>query len=321
MKNNLRVKSLDIASGFCLLIMILGHAICMFPTNISLRWIIDYFWFFLPFFFFRTGYMFKHRELTNCIKLETKRLLLPYLSFTIIGVVLSAMFTPPHLYDIIHDIYRMGACSANLPLWFLPVLFCVKILLQVLHNIGKAYWIFGLLLCVLCVLNQYEYYRELPTYCRNIAIGLLTAYVGYQSRIFINKKYVLPLSLLTYVIILYFTDVRLNLFSGVSNGAFLLGFVMNVTGCISIILVSRHLSSNSCFWILEKYGRDSMIYYCAHWFILVTIGTLLNKLGIFNPYYALCISFAGVLIICPLINKLILLSNLEWILGLRKCVN
>lgn len=153
--------SLDIASGFCLLIVILGHIICFCDTPVNLFVIVDVFCFYLAFFFFKAGVCFKIRDRKNVVNNGFKRLIIPFIVYSLLSLFLVVVFkwvtidwmnlklsVIINAQEFLRDIYKMGAPQCNLALWFLPSLYVCRIISNCLLKYISNYAIVAIVVAI-----------------------------------------------------------------------------------------------------------------------------------------------------------------------------
>lgn len=142
-----RINWIDWAKFFGIYLVILGHV----NSECSLgRFVYS---FHMPMFFALSGLTFKLRPLKEEIKINAKRILIPYLFFMALGYVywLLGAFTihperlqpdivtgtiiKPILGTLFGTICQTQFSTfVNIPLWFLPALFCIRIIASVFEN-------------------------------------------------------------------------------------------------------------------------------------------------------------------------------------------
>ena len=142
---NNRHYYLDAVGGLLLIHMIIGHC-CQWSQTFELyqKWTycLD---FFMPWFFFKAGMFFKQRPFKVELHKNYRRLILPYIFFSIIGIFLFWLklgiikeFSAKSLISPFKFILFEGAPQGNLALWFLLSLFVVKNIFSYLHLIVSS---------------------------------------------------------------------------------------------------------------------------------------------------------------------------------------
>lgn len=130
-----RETYLDIVGGLLLIYMICWH--CALASGTAAEFKKYTFWlgFFLPWFFFKGGLFFKPRENKEVIKIGYKRLIIPFLWFSLIGTIIlwtgqiiNGDFTIYTVNKNIIGFFAYGSFYGNLALWFLLSLYAVRII-------------------------------------------------------------------------------------------------------------------------------------------------------------------------------------------------
>lgn len=250
MMNKQRDTSLDIASGFCLIIVILGHIICFCKTTINFYVIVDFFCFYLAFFFFKAGLCFRAKDIIVELKSSFFRLIVPFICFSIIGIVLKIItdwqtvewmgFITSVILNsksAITDTIMMGAPSANLSLWFLPSLYVSRLIMTYIVQLNKIHqFVIALAIPVVYNLLLFSgFVSEVPYYFRNIPIGCSLMLYGFLLKNHTTSQFVLMSSFLVYIALLFILPSHLSVFGGSpQTGLFSSGYIALLTGCIAI---------------------------------------------------------------------------------------
>ena len=136
-----RISWLDISKGFVILLMIVGHS--SMP-----QWISQWIWsFHMPFFFFVSGLMYvPGRPFLKYLKYEACKLLWPFFTCSIMVLLISYIYEQDWLSYVLRVAIR--GWGGN-PLWFVPVLFFVRLLLFLFCNTAnKNFILFGILISI-----------------------------------------------------------------------------------------------------------------------------------------------------------------------------
>lgn len=125
-----RVKWIDACKGLGIILVLLGYA----PIS---RPLADYiFSFHMPLFFFISGYLLnvnKEKRIIEFIILKIRTLLIPYVSFSLISIILMSLINDTFVSSW-SEFFRSMIISKrneifyNIPLWFLTTLFLIEIL-------------------------------------------------------------------------------------------------------------------------------------------------------------------------------------------------
>lgn len=147
-----RDTSLDAVCGLFIIWMIIGHAFQWSGTTDDSFYVYgnDVLFMFMPWFFYKSGMYYKQQANTKAAIIKwSKKLLIPYIVYTIIGEL--ALWTMLYqqgtlnwrniVLDPIIGIAFEGSAGGNLALWFLLTLFLVKSIVALAdkYKIKKVY--------------------------------------------------------------------------------------------------------------------------------------------------------------------------------------
>ena len=145
-----RIRWIDVAKGYGIFLIVLGHIL----TTGTLRRLI--FAFHVPLFFILSGLTLNTNiRFKNFLVKKFKSLMIPYFTFSVISIVLfsfmiklmpslseqSGFFN--QLFVVLYGNSRPDIMKWNTPLWFLPCLFAVLVVVYVIersmqYNVGGA---------------------------------------------------------------------------------------------------------------------------------------------------------------------------------------
>lgn len=327
-----RIYYLDTVIGILLIHMIAGHC-CQWSETFLIyqKWT---FWldFFMPCFFFKAGIFFKQRPLRDELNKSFRRLIIPYIYFSVIGTVilliklgLNCQLTFKSFLLTFKSIALEGATAGNLPLWFLLSLFAVRISFSYLH--GKltsspkpfARFLSGCGLFLLCIVYIPVYYLlelkglQYPLWLSNISSGMLFFTIGYYLRdINLNKTCTLILAS-GYILVMIFYPTTADMRTGsLTQGEFLLWAPTAVMGILSFISTFRHFFPKKN--LLSVLGSQTMPYYCMHWCVLVIVSFFFVVLpGIPNIPFLIALIISNIIIL-PAATCLIEKSRFSYII-------
>lgn len=126
---NSRKEYLDIAKGFLIIFVVLGH-------TYDFRYDYILYWFHIPAFFIISGILHKDNKLS--IKIIVKKFVVPYLVFSIISIFMY-FITFPYQFSIIKILellirYLYSGKLIEGIYWFIPTLIMTKIIFGYLHR-------------------------------------------------------------------------------------------------------------------------------------------------------------------------------------------
>ena len=139
MKNSKRFQFIDVVAGIMICWMILGHCNYFSPGH-KLEFY-KYISFFMPYFYYKSGWFFKPTSQKALIKKDTNKLICYYVFFSVLGVIVWSILRIPEGNSLsssfkiaFAQFIRNGSFSGNGALWFLLSLFLVR---QIANNVLK----------------------------------------------------------------------------------------------------------------------------------------------------------------------------------------
>lgn len=190
-----RIDWVDVAKGVVIVLMIYGHAI----EVESKPWLLV-FSFHMPFFIMASGFFFKDVDLKRFVQKNGKGLLLPYVVTIIISHVLNVALWGvgwkeaciKAFFTILLGVSKKGNLSYFMTdetgvLWFVPMLFCVKLLFLLVSkwSKGKEFIRFSILSLMVLLGLCLQYKGYWMPWSLDIALyGIGFYYIGY-----LLKKY------------------------------------------------------------------------------------------------------------------------------------
>lgn len=275
----LRIKSIDIAKGIGILLIIIGH--------VSENNYINFFTysFDVPLFFFLSGYLYKNTlQPMVYIKKKVGKILVPYIMFGLISYLYWVLIERNLRNQTVSPIDALinlfiaqpgeNSYIFNVALWFLPCLFITDILFYFLKRKLKKDKILAVFVISFSTIG-YIYTKldfiRLPL-CIDISFMAIVFYfLGYMWKnkwevIFKEKvkKYLLNIIIVGICMILTIIVSQINhgmnMFEGNYNNYFLM-YLCAIAGTLMVYLISKIISQNK---ILEFLGRNSLIIMCIH---------------------------------------------------------
>lgn len=262
----LRMTGIDAVAGIMILDMILLHCYS-FPFQIYLS-------FFMPWFFFKSGMFFKHESVKDCVQKSAKKLLYPYVTFSIVGcilyfisILLKGDYDWTHYtIDPVKELFEKGALPGNLPLWFLLTFFLVRVIFSFAENNTKYPFVVAIpafIVAYLLYIND----NPLPRYFGNVSTGLVFYSLGYILRDKQNLPFVWIISIVVYLLFAILGVSYVDMFPNtLMKGDYLLWFVFSIAGCITFNTIFEKIPYKSK--ILTWVGKNSMIIYATHFLVI-----------------------------------------------------
>ena len=187
-QNNKRDLSLDLARGFAILLVVIGHSIFV-PQTVNI-WISS---FHLPAFFVISGWLLQEKQEENhpfksILIRKARSILIPYLWFSLGSLLIDALqvFRGQFTNDILigHTLETIFLQGYSV-MWFLPVLFFAELLVIGLlkaikrfpfHKMTGLLLLYVLLLC--CAFGAYSGYTA---YAEHVAYYGYPDYTSYAA--------------------------------------------------------------------------------------------------------------------------------------------
>lgn len=320
-----RIDFIDLAKGFCILLVIIYHYCSedLGPDssiNIFLRT------FRMPLYFILSGLFFKEYEgLLGFIKRKINKLLIPLFFFFAISAL---------LFLIIHDnwdsINYLTVLSTglwkedivgNMPLWFLWCLFVNNILFYIIiiTTKNRPYPIWTLIgICCLCgIIGFFLGYRhiELPMFLDTALTTTPFFAFGYllrkYTKILYENKYdkYLVLQTIAYFLIVALLMRKSNLYTNNMQQCNIASlYICGIAGSLGVLSLAKIFHRIP---VISYLGRYSIIILCTHMIpilFLHQINPLRLKIGldsalIFHILLVLIVLILEYLIIIPLLKK------------------
>lgn len=261
----------------------------------------------LPLFFFVSGYFSKTSS--DQYAKSFKRLLIPYIIFTIVLKLFRFMLTGK--IDI-----SMIFIQASVGLWFLVALFFMKVMLPLFDKFR-----YPLLTAFICavffgIIDIHPNILGLTRLFAYFPIFLLGFYYNsYKEKLteiqpkLINYyekhfKIIFVLGLVLILIAIDLLDVRVMVFKTPYAGNILFEMIKRVAVILiemaMVLLLNRAMTNKES--ILTKFGRNSMAIYMLHMFILIYFMDMNVKLYVANDIITLIANLAFVFVVTLILS-------------------
>lgn len=313
----MRLEYIDNLKGFAIFTVIIGHLTERIYGCEGFNSFI--YSFHMALFFFLSGYTnkinsFTIRESFLFIRKRCRTLLLPYISFSLLGIIIHG-YTSAYSYFI--EEARMG-------LWFLPTLFIMCLLLCIISIISKmdtkrliciAIIIqVILLLCKYCCSStviQLLLIRHLTTYWIFFTLGII-----FREKA-INLSERIGASFFSIFIIGWFLSYN----SGISNEV--IRQLIRLLGTLSFIYLFKNKELMPKLFFFNYYGKHTLAIYILHYYFLEGIKSSLSTIEINSPLLLiilLCILSYIIAKLCLIIQSILTANTyLSYImLGIKK---
>lgn len=233
--------------------------------------------FFMFWFFFKGGMVFHSKPIVDSIKSGFKRLIIPYIIFTIIGIswelyiaIKTGSFGKSWIYNEIITLCDHECCWTSMACWFLLSLFFVRILFQLLYNYSLHPFIIAvisLLFASLINIMHKDYSSAFsvkpPYYIGNIFMGLAFYALGFKMKHYQFNKYLFIIALSIFLL-KFFIPSNIDFRSNNYSGYYYLAVLYSLAGCIVFNNIFRSFANHRLI-LLTHIGHISMIYYLVHY--------------------------------------------------------
>ncbi|MCM1140164.1 MAG: acyltransferase [Muribaculum sp.] len=283
---------------------------------------------FMPWFFFKGGMFFRAIPFKEEVKRSGKRLLLPFIVFSILGTLIlwtillfKNEFQISAFYTLFRELLIGGSVRGNLPLWFLPSLFMARLIFGRLctsrtsskHNLLRG----GVFTTCIITIFAYHYLNlsdyHIPLYIFNIPSGLIFFALGFYLRdLKYSKRFTLAVTL-AYISLMLILPTAIDIRSGqLLMGYFLLWIPTALLGILSLNGIFKNLFDYKC--ILSRVGKETMSYYCLHWCIIVIVSCFFTTMIDKTNWQFLVCSIIVNAVLLPILTDLISKSRFFYII-------
>lgn len=299
--NRERVGYIDTAAGIMILWLLWYHALWPLYKGDVLN-IVPYLFYFMPWFFYKSGYFFSPKPTREVVRSDAAKLLKQYVIWSIIGYVLyivqlffysDTITYREVLYSPIRNLIFIGAVPINRSLWFIPVL-CIVHLLATVLNRETNLLIVGVISMLVAIALGLPNFTYMPRPVFATAWGLFFFCMGSYLRKYEQNVAVIIISIVTVISTIAFTKIptwydmaQLPWYEYVG------WFPASVAGCIVL--------NNICRWIdkwpvsiFKWIGRHSMTFYVVQGIDCVLIADWLFHMHreYYNSWWAVLAAFA-----------------------------
>jgi len=287
--NTERNAHIDVFKSIGIICMIMGH------TSLCPLFLAKYFvCFYMPMFFWISGFLFHKYDLKKSLAKKAKNLLIPYLESGIVCLIISALVMKHFTIEkYLVQVYAVFFCpwSDDFPLhasaiWFLLALFWTEVIFRILHSLNNKYVLYTgcLILFVLGIfwrnLFSFQLWWSIDT--AFVGVGFMClGYIFSQNKETKIVKWALNLpvwcTIISFVINYYLA--RLNTLSMWRNfytnkPLFIINSIMGI--CIWFTITKWISDSNNgiCKKIvdfLSYIGRNSIVFLCTNQIVIYLI--------------------------------------------------
>lgn len=264
---------IDIVSGIMIIYMLIYHLL-QWTEGITIHIL----FFFMPWFFFKSGMYFRKADYKSYLKKNVKHLLIPFFWFSLIGTLfywadLIALkdFNWLH-YILFLKVVLNGSVPGNTALWFLISLFLVKMIYNLTYTKVQS---FVIMLSALGIAYLCSFLNiDSPKYLANASSGLVFFTIGHMLKEKQFMKHIIIACLLIYILIAIFCPSIVDMYGNkTSSGVYILWYPFSLAGIIImnnlVKITPLNLYKTLIFRIIQNIGKNSMNYYVTHWVLLL----------------------------------------------------
>ena len=338
-----RISLLDFTRGVAIFLVLIGHAATdSFIYRPVVYEIFDQaiYTFHMGLFFIISGFLDSIRndinskeEYFNYVKLKFMRLMLPFISISILidiliilkEIVINKDFSSNYICGIIQNNLFYPELAVRGSLWFLYVLFFISILTPLVNKINNKYVI--LFLIVVSLLNLTSIYLfAINKLCMYLIYYMIGKYVAknYEKFLYINRitqKYFNWIRIISSFIVIIVYTVILN------KGTYINYIIINwfnLLITIIVFLIIQHLYTNTGISkaikkLFVNLGQCSMDIYIFSWFFQVISMVVLVKIFKVTNYTIFFISNFTIGLLCIPFSKILRKSKIarRFLLGIK----
>lgn len=311
-----RIAYLDSISGLFIIIMLLWHYNI---TSSQVHSLENFFYFFLPWFYFKSGMLFQGQVINSLSVMKwVKKLLYPYVVYTawggVIAVIVAWCDGGLDLFHICGTVLwqslYLGSCWYNKPVWFLMTLFLCKCICSYGINKIKPIYLITIALSIACLHSAL--FNERLNWIGNTSFAIIFYLSGYLLKEIQWRSYIWIPCTIIYICVFLFIPVNIDARSNVLYyGIYPMGVLSAILGCISInnIFSRTNIATvKSMAWI----GRNSLLIMVFHYPLISPIRSLVSCFCDIEPIQkylvAFIVSFLTIFYI-KLFNLAIVLRN------------
>ena len=270
-----RDKSNDATAGLMICFMIVGHALLW--SNIHDSQLFSFLrrmlFFFMAFFFYKSGMFYKPIELKKQLSKKTKTLMIPFFAYAMFGEIVRwiRMYFQEgdtNLYHwFIHPIISFvgrGGPTGNVPLWFLFALFLTTLVISIIDNCRLHRWVLFVVALGVSIGRTIVNEQMIPPIVFELSNGILYYMLGMLDGK-LTKRHVLLFAAL-YVIIVICCPSYVEFRTGrLAYGSWLLWLLSSTAGIVTFSwLFKLKVLANP---ILCAIGRNSLHIFAFHWIL------------------------------------------------------
>ena len=207
-----RVRYMDLAGGILIIWVMVYHALstCKVFSPIDPRVELPWLTFSMPWFYYKSGQLFKGRTMMEGLRNDFKKLVTPFLKWSLAGYALYLIYQfidgdmsfKSCVTHPINSLYKYGCMPICIPAWFVMSLFFVRVISRYLlskHVSPIIIIVAGV--AIGYVLNMHDD-PMIPYFCMNVSMGLVFFMIGNKYGRFERNPMVIAACAAGYVLFL-----------------------------------------------------------------------------------------------------------------------
>ncbi len=280
----------------------------------------------MPLFFLLSGIFFKIVPLREHIARKTNQLVVPFVLFYLVGfiyMIAEYAFSPTHsgetlpLYwtfmDVIRYHHEDQCFLVNPPLWFIPALLIVQLILYLLVRILRRR---SLVLIVSIVISAFGIFY-LEHYNTRFMLGRALRFTGYYAFGYLYGKQILNyiessgrniirMAAVCIVIMVALSSLTVHSDPNIRETCL---YVFNISLIIALIILFRYVSRLKWLRFFHFFGRNSYVvlglHYLSNSLFMIVFFLLFGEVTVGDSYIILLLSLLTLTPVIMLCNRYI----------------
>lgn len=317
-----RLLFIDIAKGIGIILVVCSHT----QAHDLMIWSTG---FFVPIFYFCSGYMVTNSSsndsITQKMKRRARKLLVPYLFFNLLLLLYYRRWSITGLYGVIYSRYSVFPLGyekntelfiwGNYPMWFITSLLVSDFLFYILITHKNKSLIIFIYLCLTCILSQLPIL--LPWSIDTAFLSSLIMYGGSVANIhnFISwRKHEILICILIYSLLLYVAG-DINFSVREYGTSFIIYYIIAIMGSICVIWSSKRIERTWIGQLFAIVGKHSLTIFCIEGLFIREASiaycklTNADEVGILGGIFGVIVALFGGTILSILLHKNIFLRK------------
>lgn len=311
-----RLLFIDIAKGIGITLVVCSHT----DAHDLMLWSVC---FFVPIFYFCSGYMTTSSSINNSIahfmKKRATKLLIPYLFFNILLLLYFRRWSIIGLYGVLYSRYSFFPLGSdnnydlfiwgNYPMWFITSLLVSYFFYYILLSNKNKSLTITIYICLTFILSKIPIL--LPWSIDTAFLSSLIMYAGSNAKnynIVSLGKYEILLCVLIYSLLFYVAG-DINFSVRQYGTSFIIYYIMAILGCIIVLWCSKRIERIWIGKLLALFGRHSLTIFCVEMLFIreasMTYCKLTNtdNIGIVGGICGVVVALSGGTILSILLHK------------------